>query len=266
MLDRIQSNAGTGYFSQAVLDYAKKMKPEEKKKEEGGKTIAEFTDKEWDDLLNKVDDAIDEYKADLKEREEEALDKKREQTESYILGENSREQEEYEQVALQGGTVQSMRYMKITDSMRSKETVKTEKPDIINTISDIVSDEAIQKIIGKRKNAPYSVLADENGMVKYNDVVFQCDYEKNRLCLGDVSNPNNCISVSLENGGCLVFNRDSIDALSAAIGMFSPEDINRIMRAIAQDAKVRQMKQEIEDETSGMEVLDKKEEENESEE
>lgn len=264
MLDRIQSNAVTGYFSQAVLDYAKKMRPTETKKEAGGKTIAEFTDKEWDKLLSRVDDAIDEYKADLKEREEEALDKKREQTENYILGKDLICQEEYEQTVLQGKTVQSMRFMKITDSMRSNDTVKTEKPDIINTISDIVSDEAIQRIIGVRKNAPYSALADENGMVKYNDVIFQCDYENNRLCLGDVSNMSNCISVPLENGGCLVFNRDSIDALSAAIGMFSPEDVNRILRAIAQDTKLRQMEQEIEDEASGMEVLDKKEEEHES--
>ena len=37
--------------------------------------------------------------------------------------------------------------------------------------------------------------------------------------------------------------------------MFSPEDINRIMRAIAQDAKLRQTQMQIEDEASGVEVL-----------
>ena len=54
-------------------------------------------------------------------------------------------------------------------------------------------------------------------------------------------------------------NRDSIGGLGKAIGMFSPEDINRIMRAIAQDTRVRQVKQQIDDKTSGLEVLDKKE-------
>ena len=37
--------------------------------------------------------------------------------------------------------------------------------------------------------------------------------------------------------------------------MFSPEDVNRIMRAIAKDAKLKQTKMQIEDETSGMQVL-----------
>ncbi len=53
----------------------------------------------------------------------------------------------------------------------------------------------------------------------------------------------------------------NIDDLVKAISMFSPEDINRIMRAIAQDAKLKQIKMQIEDETSGIEVLEKPEEE-----
>ena len=46
--------------------------------------------------------------------------------------------------------------------------------------------------------------------------------------------------------------------------MFSPADVNRIMQAIAQDAKLRQVELQIEDETSGAPVL-KKEGEDESE-
>ena len=42
--------------------------------------------------------------------------------------------------------------------------------------------------------------------------------------------------------------------------MFSPADINRIMQAIAKDAKVRQIKLQIEDETSGEQVLEKEDE------
>lgn len=119
--------------------------------------------------------------------------------------------------------------------------------------------EAMQKLMDKGNRAPYSLMADENGIVKYKGVEFRCDYENNRLCLGDVSNPKNCITVSLEKGGCLVFNRNNTDDLVRAIGMFSPEDVNRIMRAIAEDAKIRQVKLQIEDEASGMEVLDKPE-------
>ena len=52
-------------------------------------------------------------------------------------------------------------------------------------------------------------------------------------------------------------NRDNVDGLVQAIGMFSPADINRIMQAIAKDAKVRQIKLQIEDETSGEQVLEK---------
>ena len=79
--------------------------------------------------------------------------------------------------------------------------------------------------------------------------------------MGDVTNSKDCITVGLEKGGSLVFNRNNIDDLVRAIDMFSPEDINRIMRAIAEDAKIRQVKMQIEDETSGMEVLDKPEDE-----
>lgn len=38
--------------------------------------------------------------------------------------------------------------------------------------------------------------------------------------------------------------------------MFSPEDVNLILRAIAEDAKIQQMKQQIDDETSGIDLVD----------
>ena len=162
------------------------------------------------------------------------------------------------------GSFRTMRFMKI-DSMDSGASGEMEQPDIKDTIDDMVAEEAIQKLLDKGNRAPYSLMADENGIVKYKGVEFRCDYENNRLCLGDVSNPKNCITVGLERGGCLVFNRENIDDLVKAIDMFSPEDINRIMRAIAQDAKLRQMQVQIEDETSGEQVLDKPEEEKEDE-
>ena len=267
MTDRLQSTGsyGNGYFSQAVADYAARMKPEDKAADGKPKTIGEFSEKEWDQLLDKVDNAIEEYKADLKEREKEALEKQKDQRESYILGVGNNKDKQFEErVMVDNGSFRTMRFMKI-DSMDSGASGEMEQPDIKDTIDDMVAEEAIQKLLDKGNRAPYSLMADENGIVKYKGVEFRCDYENNRLCLGDVSNPKNCITVGLERGGCLVSNRENIDDLVKAIDMFSPEDINRIMRAIAQDAKLRQMQVQIEDETSGEQVLDKPEEEKEDE-
>lgn len=100
--------------------------------------------------------------------------------------------------------------------------------------------------------APYSYLADDTGVIMYNGVVFVCDEQSNSICLGDVSNPDNVITVPLSNGGCLKVNRDNLDDLAKAITMFSAEDRNRIMRAIQADKKVQQLKQEIEDEKSSV--------------
>lgn len=96
------------------------------------------------------------------------------------------------------------------------------------------------------KKAPYSYLA-KDGIIEYNGVTFVCDYEHNTLCLGDVSNPKNVIYVALENGGTLQVNRDNIGDLSKAIGMFSPEDVNRILRAISKDAQCKRNLLEIDE-------------------
>lgn len=100
---------------------------------------------------------------------------------------------------------------------------------------------------GEDKKAPYYYLSNE-GIIDYNGVVFVCDTEKNQLQLGDVSDKTKCLTIPLADGGALVVNRDNLGDLSKAIGMFSPEDVNRILRAIHQDTKVKQVMAEIEDE------------------
>ncbi|MDE5782468.1 MAG: hypothetical protein K2I03_13490 [Lachnospiraceae bacterium] len=100
--------------------------------------------------------------------------------------------------------------------------------------------------INTDKKAPYSHLADESGIINYNGVCFVCNNEKQALCLGDVSNPKDVLTIPLSGGGCLMVNRNNIGALSKAIGMFSPEDMGRIMRAIAQDNQCRRKQTEIE--------------------
>ena len=47
-------------------------------------------------------------------------------------------------------------------------------------------------------------------------------------------------------------NRNNIGDLGRAIGMFSPEDINRILRALKMDAKVQEMQKEIDEMEDGI--------------
>lgn len=108
---------------------------------------------------------------------------------------------------------------------------------------------------------PYGYLA-KDGIIEYNGVVFVCDKEHKAIHLGDTSDMNECISIPLSKGGCLIVNRDKLGALATAIGMFSPEDVNLIMRAIAEDAKIQQMKKQIDDVVSGSELAEDLEEEN----
>lgn len=102
----------------------------------------------------------------------------------------------------------------------------------------------------EKAKVPYEHLA-KDGMIEYNGVVFVCDETTNSICLGDVSDKENTLVIPLEGGGCLKVNRDNLDELQNAIGMFSPEDINRILRAIAQDNRVREKMQEVEETKNG---------------
>lgn len=97
------------------------------------------------------------------------------------------------------------------------------------------------------RQVPYGHLA-KDGVIEYNGVTFFCDYEKNAICLGDTSNPKEVINVALEGGGVLKVNRDNIGDLAKAIDMFSPEDVRRIMEAIARDNLCQSKLKEIEDE------------------
>ena len=107
----------------------------------------------------------------------------------------------------------------------------------------------VRHIEGKDK-VPYGEMA-EDGIIEYNGVVFVCDYEHNCLTLGDTTNKEDCINIPLSGGGSLMVNRNNIDALSKAIGMFSPEDVNLILRALARDKKIREMEKELDDMENG---------------
>lgn len=98
---------------------------------------------------------------------------------------------------------------------------------------------------------PYGYLA-KDGVIEYNGVVFTCDERSNSICLGDVSDRNKVISITLSGGGHLLVNRENLGQLSKAIGMFSPEDVNLILRAIHQDTKIQSMQKEIDDLEAGV--------------
>ena len=98
----------------------------------------------------------------------------------------------------------------------------------------------------KPSKVPYEHMA-KDGVIEYIGVCFVCDERTNSICLGDVSDPKKVLNIPLSGGGNLKVNRGSLGLLSKAIGMFSPEDVNRILRAIAQDTKIQSMKNEIED-------------------
>ncbi len=121
-------------------------------------------------------------------------------------------------------------------------------------------EQALLEKKGADNGVPYNYLA-KDGIIEYNGVVFVCDEKRKAICLGDISNPKNCLNIPLSGGGSLIVNRDNLGDLAKAIGMFTPEDVNLIMRAIAEDAKIQQMKHQIDEETSGIDLADEVDEE-----
>lgn len=101
--------------------------------------------------------------------------------------------------------------------------------------------------IASQEHAPYDDMADASGIITYHGVTFVCDSERNQITLGDVSNSDEVLTIPLEKGGALIVNRENIGELSRAITMFSPEDVRRIMTAIAQDTQCARKCNEIEE-------------------
>lgn len=100
--------------------------------------------------------------------------------------------------------------------------------------------------INTAPKVPYGYLA-RDGVITYNGVQFVCDEKTNSICLGDMTDKKQVINIPLSGGGHLKVNRANLGQLSKAIGMFSPEDVNLILRAIHLDTKVQSMQKEVED-------------------
>ena len=139
---------------------------------------------------------------------------------------------------------------------RQIEAIKEEGKEHTAEKEEEIEQKRIEKLIGTRESVeekgPYSFLMGEGPELVYNGVVFTYD-QSGALCLGDMSNPDDCLTIYLTNG-VFKLNRNNMDDLSKAISMFSPEDINRILRAISQDAKCQKKLKEIEDTMSRIPV------------
>lgn len=106
-------------------------------------------------------------------------------------------------------------------------------------------------VVREGAKVPYGHLAKDK-IIIYNGVCFVCDEKTNSICLGDMTDKKKVLNIPLSGGGHLKVNRDSIGLLSKAVGMFSPEDLNLIMRAIAEDTKIQSVQKEIEDEEASI--------------
>lgn len=116
-------------------------------------------------------------------------------------------------------------------NIQSHESMITTKSE--GRADSIVRGSSFSEILKEQKKCPYNHLA-KDGLIDYNGVIFVCDYKTNSICLGDMSNPKDVLNICLPSGGHLKVNVNNFGDLSKAAGMFSPADLNAIMRAIAQ--------------------------------
>ena len=114
------------------------------------------------------------------------------------------------------------------DEIKHAQRENTSKAEKAGSVPDFA-----QMMEDRQLKCPYGYLA-ENGIIEYNGVVFVCDPKTNSICLGDMSETKKVLNISLPSGGNLKVNVDNLGDLAGAVGMFSPEDLNAIMRAIHQ--------------------------------
>mgnify|MGYP003308043361 CR=1 FL=1 len=140
---------------------------------------------------------------------------------------------------------QKVRFAKMDEEQQEKELLQKRLME-----KEMQAESGIKEVLVSRTggtlDVPYGYLA-KNGVIEYNGVIFVCDEIHNAICLGDMTDESEVLSIPLTEGGCLKVNRDNLNDLAKAISMFSPEDIRRIMEAIATDAKCQQMQQEMDE-------------------
>ena len=140
---------------------------------------------------------------------------------------------------------QKIRFAKMDEEQQEKELLQKRLMQ-----KEMQAESNIKEVLvartGGTLDVPYGYLA-KNGVIEYNGVIFVCDEIHNAICLGDMTDEKKVLSIPLTEGGCLKVNRDNISDLTKAVSMFSPEDIKKIMEAVATDAKCQQMQQEMDE-------------------
>lgn len=115
-----------------------------------------------------------------------------------------------------------------------EEIKSARRENAVSRAENSEEDSSFSKVLADRQtDCPYGYLA-ENGVIVYNGVVFVCDPRTNSICLGDMNDPNEVLRISLPSGGSLRVNVNNFGDISKAAGMFSPEDLNAILRAVSQ--------------------------------
>lgn len=140
---------------------------------------------------------------------------------------------------------QQIRFDKMDEEQQEKELLQKRLMEKEMQVESNLKEVLVART-GGTLDVPYGYLA-KNGVIEYNGVIFVCDEIHNAICLGDMTDESKVLNIPLSEGGCLKVNRDNINDLAKAISMFSPEDIKRIMEAIATDAKCQQMQQEMDE-------------------
>lgn len=164
---------------------------------------------------------------------------------SFIIGGNSYTIKEWDKLLA--------RFDKVVDDVKEEQSERREKQ-----MQELYEKGSVKKYAFMEKlngtyagHVPYSYLA-RNGIIEYNGVIFCCDEKRNAICLGDMSNKKNVITIPLSDGGSLMVNENNIGDLSKAISMFSTEDQNRILRAISAYNKAKEMQKTIDDEVNSI--------------
>ncbi len=254
----MEMNVGTSFVT-AVDAYKEshKLTPDNIKHEDDWRKMS---DKEWDKLVEHIDKYLDTEKENLERRkklQEEAAQKAagrapadmksiiaaqavlKVSVNGFVSEISSSDASEIEK--------SSWTYeMETEDRVILAEAKKANEyaADMLNKAQEMAIDAVnedinetgtIASIVTSRKKdgCPYSYMVN-NGIIEYNGVTFVCDYEHNAITLGDVtSDPSKVLRIALPGGGNLFVNVNNFDDLAKAAGMFSPKDLNAILRAIS---------------------------------
>lgn len=196
-----------------------------------------MTDKEWDAYMKKIDAVEESIRQQIREEGEQNLAQadaeRKERRENW--------QEQWEEFVANAKL--SMKEVLQPDESDHELLIQEEGTGRFKT--GAVSEKKNRRLLDS--TVPYSQYMEGN-TITYNGVVFQCDAERHAISLGDTRNPKQVITIPLADGGVLLVNRNEIGSLARAMGMFSPEDMGRILRAIAEDRQIHANQYTIEEE------------------